>query len=624
MKKELKRKLIPGLLGILILLINNQTQAEQDAGYELDKIIISATKTEECQAKIGSSSTVITAGDIEQTGETSVPDILRNIAGISVMQSGPFGGAVYLYLRGSKSGDTLVMIDGIDVSDPVKSDKSFDLAHLNAENIERIEVVRGPQSTLYGSDAMGGVINIITKKGRGRPKWQAKFEGGSHNTFQESLGLSGAKDKLNYSFSLQRLDSGGISKAADGAEKDGYENTTLSTRLGYKVLEDANLDFVFRFADAQYDFDDGAFLDDPNKMGWWRNISGKIAFDQNLKPFWDHKLSFSYSATARKYNDEPDPAHLTDNTHNWFKSNIRKVEWQNNFRPADWSTLTCGVEYEEERGYGDGRSTNNRINRKSLDNQGYYIQNQFKFLDNLFITPGVRIDYYQLFDTEDTYKLSAAYLIPETKTKLKANWGTAFKAPSLYQLYLSNGGNPNLNPNESRSFDFGFSQGLRDNKASFDLTYFHNDFKNMITWDSGYKNVDNVETRGLELSCFLKPAEPLTVKANYTYTETQDKDDNKELDKRPKNQASLNLNWAFLEKGNINFTATYVGHRWNESSNLNRMKQYVKADLYGSYKPLKDLQIFAKIENLFDKQYQEIRGYSTAGRSLYLGCKKEF
>lgn len=616
--------MIPGLLGILILLINNQTQAEQDAGYELDKIIISATKTEECQAKIGSSSTVITAGDIEQTGETSVPDILRNIAGISVMQSGPFGGAVYLYLRGSKSGDTLVMIDGIDVSDPVKSDKSFDLAHLNAENIERIEVVRGPQSTLYGSDAMGGVINIITKKGRGRPKWQAKFEGGSHNTFQESLGLSGAKDKLNYSFSLQRLDSGGISKAADGAEKDGYENTTLSTRLGYKVLEDANLDFVFRFADAQYDFDDGAFLDDPNKMGWWRNISGKIAFDQNLKPFWDHKLSFSYSATARKYNDEPDPAHLTDNTHNWFKSNIRKVEWQNNFRPADWSTLTCGVEYEEERGYGDGRSTNDRINRKSLDNQGYYIQNQFKFLDNLFITPGVRIDYYQLFDTEDTYKLSAAYLIPETKTKLKANWGTAFKAPSLYQLYLSNGGNPNLNPNESRSFDFGFSQGLRDNKASFDLTYFHNDFKNMITWDSGYKNVDNVETRGLELSCFLKPAEPLTVKANYTYTETQDKDDNKELDKRPKNQASLNLNWAFLEKGNINFTATYVGHRWNESSNLNRMKQYVKADLYGSYKPLKDLQIFAKIENLFDKQYQEIRGYSTAGRSLYLGCKKEF
>ncbi len=597
--------------------------------YDIGEVIVTATKTETYQSEVGSSVTVITADDIKNKGATTVLAILRDVPGLSVMQSGPFGGITSLYLRGSKSGHTLVLIDGIEVNDPMKADRSFDygFGHLTTDNIERIEVVRGPQSTLYGSDAIGGVINIITKKGEGKPKWEALFEGGSYGTFKETLGFSGSEGKLNFSLSLLRLDSDGVSKAADTSEEDGYENITLSNRLGYKIYEDANLDFALRFTDAKYEYDDTAYQDDPNKVGWWRNIAGKIAFDQAINSTWEHKFSFSYSQSKRKYKDEPDSVDPADNTHNWFKGDMKKFEWQHNISPIDWSTLTCGVEYEEERGFGDGRASWNRFDRKIIDSKGCYFQNQFKLKEHLFITPGLRVDNHQYFDTETTYRISTSYLIPMTGTRFKVNWGTGFKAPSLYQLYHPSYGDTTLNPDKSKSYDCGFGQGFWNDKISFTSTYFYNDFKNMIAWDSStsqYKNIDNAETKGLELECSFKPMEILTIGANYTYTKAEDKDTGKKLERRPENQVGFNINWAYIEKGNLNLGASYVGHRWNNATNTRKTKHYTEASLSTSYNLTSNIRIFGRIENLFDREYQEVRGYATPGRSFYVGAKVTF
>ena len=617
------------LLGVLFLAISNYSLAEEidTAAYELEKIVITATKTEAYQTEIGSSTTVITSKDIKKTAKFTVEELLRDVPGVTVAQSGPFGGSTSIYLRGAKPGHTLVLIDGVEVNDPMKSDRSFDFAHLTTDNIERIEVVRGPQSTLYGSDAIGGVINIITKKGKGKPKWEISSEAGSHNTFKESANLSGSTKTLSYSLSASRLDSKGISKARDGAEKDGYKNTSVSSKIGYRFFDNAELNLAIRFTDAKTALDCGGYQDDPNYTAWWRDVAAKFAFDQKINSWWEHILSFSYNDVRRKNRNEKDNASTVD-LQDWYKGDSKKFEWQNNFSIADWDTITCGFEYEKERGTSYYRSgtTVTKLDRKNVDNKGYYFQNQFQFWKVLFITPGLRIDNHELFGTETTYKLSSAYLLP-IGTRLKANWGTGFKAPSLYQLYYPSYGDPNLKPDESKSYDFGFEQSLWEGRFSFGSTYFYNDFKNMVDYDtttSKYKNIGRAETEGIETEVSFKPLKDLTTSVNYTYLNTKDKDTGKKLTKRPQNRVGLNLNWAFLEKGNLNLGATYVGRTWDNSANTLKVKPYTKVDLSIYYDFTKIFQLSAKLENLLDRKYEEVRGYSTAGRSFYAGGKVTF
>lgn len=625
------------LLGILLLVIPNYSWAEEKdtAGYELEKIIVTATKTEAYQGRIGSSNTVITNEEIEQTGKTTVFEVLKDVPGIAVSQSGSFGGLTNIYLRGAKPGHTLVMIDGIEMNDPMAADRSFNFAHLTTDNIERIEVVRGPQSTLYGSDAMGGVINIITKKGKGKPKWEISSEGGSHNTFRENSNVSGGTKTVNYSISASRLDSGGISKAIDGSEKDGYKNTAISSKIGYKILDNSELSLVTRFTDTKTSLDDGAYEDDPNYTAWWRNFATKFSFNQAINSRWDHNLSFSYNDVRKKDRDEKDSIDTTEDNQSWFKGNNKKIEWQHNFYPFKGDTITCGFEYEKESGSSYNRSgpTITKFDRKTVNNKGYYFQNQLKLWQNFFITPGLRIDDHELFGVETTYKISTAYIIPQTRSRLKANWGTGFKAPSLYQLYSTQDygggpiGDPNLKPDKSKSYDVGFEQNLSNNKLTLGMTYFHNNYKNMVDYDrtaKKYKNIGQAETEGIETEVSFKSIKDLTASINYTYLNTKDKDTGKKLTRRPQNRAGLNLNWAFLRKWNLNLGATYVGHSWDNSANTQKVKPYTKVDLSTSYDLTKNFQIFGRIENLFDRKYAEVRGYATPGRSFYAGSKIKF
>lgn len=629
------KKKILSFITVIILVVSNYawSQVEEDVvKYDLGKIIVSATKTPAYQAEIGSSTTVITAEDIRKTGKRTVLEVLQNVPSLTVMQNSAFGGPTSVYLRGAKPGHTLVLIDGVEVNDPMGIDRAFDFAHLTTDNIERIEIVRGPQSPLYGSDAIAGVINIITKKGVGKTKISSYLEAGSYNTWKESLDLSGSKDKFNYSLSLLRLDSDGISKAAGGTENDPYKNTTISSKIGYN-FGNSELSLTSHFTDAVTSIDDDSYEDDPNYTAWLKEISSKLEFEQSINSLWSHSLSFSYHDVHRKYRDEKDDIDTTEDVQSWYKGDNKKIEWQHNFSPFEWSKITGGFEYEEERGSSYYRSGTyiSKFDRKTVGNYAFYLQNQFKFQNKLFITPGLRIDDHELFGTETTYKISTAYLIPQIGTQLKGNYGTGFKAPSLFQLYSSYG-DPNLKPDESRSYDFGFEQKFIDNKISFGLSYFHNDFKNMVAWDSAtskYKNIENAETNGFELETKFLPLKSLTIGANFTYTDTKDKETGLELVRRPKRQVNLNLNWQFLENANINLGLNYVGKRKDTdytSWPYERitMKDYAKVDISCSYDLTKDFQIFGRIENLFDKNYQEIYGYSMPRRSFYAGIKASF
>jgi len=648
----MKKAIFSCIIMAILIMVNqawaDEAQATESAGqetadvkYDLGNVIVSATKTETYQAEIGSSTTVITAEDIKKTGKRTVEAVLRDVPGVTVMQTGALGDQASVYLRGAKPGQTLVMIDGVEVNDPISVDRSFDFANLITDNIERIEIVRGPQSTLYGSDAMAGVINIITKKGTGKPKAEGYFEGGSHSTFRENFGLSGiALDKLDYSFSATRLDSEGISAAEGGSENDPYHNISLSSRVGYEILDSAKLSLVAHYTDAKKSIDTSdnnypyAFIDMPNYTSWSKDLATKLTFDQSINSWWTHTLSFSYHDIRRKDKKEWDPVNQ-DNVNDWYKGDTKEVEWQNNFSPVKWNILTVGFEYEDETGSSyysvnpDPWLSSSKQDRKSVNNMGYYFQDQLKICDKLFITPGVRVDDNELFGEKTTYKVSAAYVVSETGTRLKANWGTGFKAPSLYQLY-SNYGNSNLRPDESRSYDFGFEQGFFKDKVSFDLVYFHNDFKNMVDFDLDtasptyykYINVGKATTKGFEFGTRFIPIDTLTLGANFTYTYTENKETGQQLLRRPKSQVNFDANWIFLPNANLNFGVNYVGSR--KDSGYITDKAYTIVRMAASYDITKNLQVFGRIENLFDKKYQEVYGYETMGRSFYAGIKGSF
>lgn len=620
------------LIGILFLIISANMLAQDDnqskTKVKMGEVIVTATKIEGNQSETGSSTTVITEEEIEKSGKGNVLDLLQDVPGISIMQTGSFGGGASLYIRGSKPGHTLVMIDGVEVNDPMVSDRSFDFAHMLTDNIERIEIVRGAQSTLYGSDAMGGVINIITKKGEGKLKPELTFEAGSYKTFKEALGISGSTEKISYSFNVSRMDSDGTSKAKDGAEDDGYENTTFSSRLGFMPSDNIDIDFVFRWVDAAYDYDDGENQDDPNKEGWWENKSARLSLEHAVNDVWDYKISVTYAETDREYKDSVDSVDdgPYENSHNWFNGDSKKAEWQNNFNFVDCSTTTIGVEYEEESGSANGINSWDVFASQEVNNIGYYLQNQFEFNDVLFITPGVRLDDNERFGNKATYKISGSYLVKSTGTRFKANWGTGFKAPSLYQLY-SPYGDLNLEPDEGETFDVGFEQTLLSEKMMMGAVYFHNEFENMVDFDMNtwtYTNVDNAEMKGVEFIWSYEPVDTLSFGANYTYTSTEDKDTGLELARRPKTQANLNMNWGYNENGNVNVSVAYIGNRWNDTANTLKMNSFTTVNLSSYYDINKYIKLFGRIENLFDKEIQQVHGYAATGISFYGGFKLSY
>ena len=637
------KKAIFVLAGILILI--SITLAEEKKEKTLKYyIVVTATKTEQPQAEIGSSTTIITAEDLKRTGKETVLEALRNVPGLDVVQTGGAGRTSNIFIRGAKSEHTLVMIDGVEMNDPVSPGRSYDFAHLTVDNIERIEIVRGPQSTLYGSDAIGGVIHIITKKGKGKPKFFISGEGGTYNTFREAAGLSGGTEWINFSLGISRFDTKGFSASHEkygNTERDGYGNTSFSARIGLTPMENFEINFVARYSDARTDLDGkgGKGGDDPN----YTSNSKQLFFRTHatLRLFngrWEQKMGFSLSNHDRDYQNDIDSQHPYDSLKSFYDGQMLKIDWQHNLYLHKTNTLTIGVEYEQEKGeseyswesaWGPGKSV---FPEKTSHITGFYLQDGIKLWESFFVTLGMRVDDHSRFGSATTYRIAPAYIF-ETGTKVKATYGTGFKAPSLYQLYAPATawgpiGNENLKPERSKGWDAGIEQYLLADRLIMGATYFRNDFEDLIEfdWMRGYINIARAETKGMEIFVSTLPLGDLTIRGSYTYTETKDKETGEKLLRRPKHKGNLSLNYRFLEKGNVNLGVIYVGERddWYPYSNRVEAEAYTLINLAASYDITGNVQFFCRMDNLFDRDYEEITGYGTAGRSFYGGLKAIF
>ncbi len=291
--------------------------------------------------------------------------------------------------------------------------------------------------------------------------------------------------------------------------------------------------------------------------------------------------------------------------------------------------MTIGAEYEEQEGENQG------VFDESIINRALYIQNQLNLLDEtLFITAGARVDDHSSFGSEDTYRLGAAYLLKSSNTRFMANWGTGFKAPTLNDLFYQDPwgsrGNPNLKPEESRGFDIGVQQRLWEDRIFLGAAYFYNSFENLIEWVEYApwawepQNVADAKTYGWELEASITPIDELRLSANYTYTDTEDTQTHKELGRRPKSKFNLSLNYQPWNKLNLNVNLNYVGRRWNDADNTERIDSYTKVDAAAYYDVCEYAQVFARVENLLDEEYEEALGYGAAGVSVYGGLKLTF
>ena len=603
--------------------------AKQDnalaAGVDEDTevIMVTATRTETPVSQLPDSVSIISREQIDQQKATTIFEALRSVPGLNIRKSGSIGRSTEMTIRGSSTSQVLVMIDGVQVNSATTG--TFNFANLTTDNIERIEVVRGAQSTLYGSDAMGGLINIVTRKGKGKPKFSIRSEFGTpERTFNESISSSGSLGEFNYSVDVARVDSDG--RGAD----DDYDKTNISSTFGYKISETIDFDAAMRYNDSMVGIDDGAFRQDPNRSSESEDFNMNAILKQSLTDWWSHSLKFSFADSGQISTDKANPGTAeTFSSRFRLDTHIYTGNWQHTLKYKDIDTFVVGFEFENQ-------SADNRTFDEVLINRGWYFQNQLKLWDRFFLNVGLRLDDNNTFGKDVNPKISIAYHLKETDTKFKANYGKGFRGPTLNQLFFPNFGVPTLDPEESESYDLGFEQYLFDDKFFVGVTYFNNRFSNLIqAVDTGgfvfrAQNLGSVRTEGIEAEAVIKPFKGLTVKGTFTKTNTRD-GAKKELSRQPRKQGSVNINYSFLDKFNLNIDDTIVGKTRDGTNGggitprgrptIRTNTGVHKLDVALSYDYSEHLQLYTRAENALDIQYDEILGFRSAGARLFFGVK---
>ncbi len=636
------------LFAVFLLFVTSSFAQKKDSTkvYHLSEVVITATRTKLPELEAASSISVIDSSQIAESCKQSVLGLLKDQYGISFTQQGAPGSLANIYLRGSDAGDTQVLIDGISMNMPNDLNNVFDFADLPVDNIQRIEILRGPQSTLYGSDALAGVINIITKKGFGKPKFYLSGEGGSYNTYKGLMGLNGAINKFNYSVTASRFSSGGFSSASKiygNKENDGTTNYNVSSRLGYDINKNVELNFYYRYTKANTDLDQhgGLYGDDPtykyNLEESSFRLEGKISL---LDGLWTQTLGLNYMRNVRGYSFDSTSVFNPISSSSIYNGNKIKLEWLNNFIFFENNTTTLGFDYGQENAisyYYDSSPFSSVFPSQKDAIAGIFLQQQINISNSFFSSFGIRYDHHNRFGSVVTYRIAPAYLVSETGTKFKATFGTAFKAPSLFYLFDPSYGNPNLKPEKSSGWDAGIEQYLWKDKLIFGVDYFSTQFKDLFSFDGNtFKeiNLNSAESNGVELYLTLTNFKKLDVSLNYTFTNTKDKstgstDYNLPLLRRPKNKYSADMNYSFTKKLNLGFQIIYVGERYDKDFSYypaQRIKLggYALVNLSGMYHISDIVELYGRVNNLFNKYYEEIFGYAPPGLSAYLGAKFNF
>ena len=622
------------------------TQAPGITGNELN-VTITANRGPTAIQRTGSAITVIGSEEITRANPGSVVEALRGVPGLDITETGGPGAVTSVRLRGGNSGQTLVLIDGIRVGDPSGVSNDFDFATLAPGLIERIEVLRGPQSALYGSDAMGGVVNIITKRGRGPFQAYAQVEGGSYSTLNTNLGVHGTSGDWNYAFAGSAAKSAGFSRygyrlgrienTRPPLDNDGFTRFGGYGRIGY----DPGNGFRFEVGaqsittHSKYDAGFGTLPDTPSAVARrFDQIWAKVSLD-TLGNRLTHNVTVFANRTDRTDKGISFGNNVLPNNTFWTNSDFIGdrfgMEYQGELKLDTFGKLSFGGKMEQENAktFSTGILPRQTARVMTLDKtqvtRSLFTLWQLPIGERIDFSLGGRSDNVDGVAQFNTWRATGAYRITETGTKLRASAGTGGKAPTLFQLHSPLFGNAMLEPEKNYGHDAGIDQSLFGGRVLVSATAFSNIYKNLIDFDTvrnRYINVARAKTSGVELSADVEVIPQfLRFKGAYTYLQAKDRLTNLTLARRPQQTAKLSLIISPTANWTIEPSVILVDGRFSGTRETQRLAPYARLDVYTDYKIDETWKVYARGENLTNARYQEVYNYGTTGRAAYAGLK---
>ena len=616
------------------------------AATEVGEVVVVAGRRPQLLDQVGQSVTVLTADQLRLDQEPVVSDVLARTPGVTFTRNGGPGETTSVRIRGAEADQTVVLIDGVKLNDPASTGGGYNFADLLVGDTARIEVLRGPQSTLYGGQAIGGVINIVTAGATHALEGSAQAEGGSYGTAYGRAALGGVAGRLRLRGAVSSYVTSGVSafdRRAGGGEDDGYHNTTLSGRADYALAPGVSADLRAYYAEARNEFD--GFGRDSSEFGRTQQLVGYGGLNWTLaQGRLQNRAAVQYTQNDRQ-NFNPAQG-VTPRTFEATGIN-RRFEYQGTATLAEGWTAVFGAETERSAFSTASPSAfapRPRPTKNDVTVNSGYGQLQAQVAPTLSLTGGVRVDDHETFGSRATGQASAAWTV-RPGTVLRASWGQGFKPPTLYQLY-SEYGSGDLKPETADGWDAGLEQRFELWRAAVQVTGFGRDSRDLIGFFSCpfgvpatgrcvaqpfgyYVNTARSEARGIELAGSATPLPALDLSGNYTWTDARDTSpgaltNGRELVRRPQVAANLLATW----RGPLGLTASvaarYAGRSFDNAANTTRVKGYTLWDLRGSIPLRTGIELYGRVENLFDREYSTVFRYGTLGRAGYVGVRAAF
>lgn len=613
--------------------------APAEPAQQMEPLVVSATLTETPASQLGQSVTVITREQIESTQAATLTDLLRQVAGVDFRTNGPHSSSTTLGMRGLAGYHTKVLINGVPLQDSSLVQPLPTLNDINLEDVERVEVVRGPGSSVYGANALGGVVNIITRSGRDleRPQVSLAAEAGSHGRIRTAATVRGQSGIADYSLSVLRESENGIS-AQDtplNGDNDAWRNRQVQGTLGLRLAQNLRLELFGRYsrAEEEYDMADavwGPFQDTGETLSQ-RSTGGLRLLATDL---FDGLLDSSFAASVadlrRGYLDD-DGWSLNDE----FRGRTVDYRWQNTFHLHERVDLTLGLNQTQESarvedggvpswGISPSTPVDDRHRTTAL-----FAEVKTEPVDNVFLNAGTRWNNHSVFGYEWTWTAGAAYHVPDTGTRLRTSAGKAYRAPSLYELYEPQYGNPDLGPEVGRAWDIGFEQDVCGDCITFGSSYFRNRVSDYIGFDMTtwtYDQISGVKANGLESFVRYRPVRDLTLQVTHTYQHTN----NMELEASPlafapRHKGSGDVTWRPGQgPWTLNLNGSYVGHVNTAAGGGDHLDAYLLANAAVTYRIKEGLEVYGRVQNLLNENYEVAPQYNEYGRVYYVGMRVTF
>lgn len=591
-----------------------------------EKVVVIATKKPRAASDTGSQVTVIGRDEIDRKGAVFAIDVLRDVPGVAVSQTGGPGGQATVRLRGEEGYRTLLIVDGMKLADPAGTQNLFNFANLLASNVEKIEILRGPQALLYGADAIGGVVSVTTRRGGPKDERGVALSGGSFGTAAGSAFARGVAGAFDYALNASAFDNEGISAKSGPTrvERDGYSNLTLHGVFGVALGDAARLEAVARYFGAEADFD--GFFGEDNVL-YTEQFSGRLALTGATA---DGRTSGSLAAnfTAQNRADYEDGAPFLFGSR--FDSERIRIEALGRHAAAEGHDLVLGADWEDESAVTDALSRGRTI-------LGVFAEYQGRLTAGTFVTAGLRFDNHEEFGQHVSWRVTAAQQLAETPDytlTVKASAGSGFRAPSLFELYDGFSGDPTLKEETGFGWDAGFDVVYAPLDLTAAVAYFDQRVDDEIRFDPNFfvyvQNAATTRSRGLEVSVSTRLFENLRGAIAYTFNEAKvgsnDAEDGMPRQRRPRHTGSVSLDYAFDGgKGGLNATLqTAAKHEDGFFIFRTPLDSRAVLNLSARYAVLEGLTLTLRGQNVFDERYQEAVGFNSPRAGVFAGAEWAF